>query len=986
MVVLSMGDMLKRLGWTDGFHIPISNEVNRGLENEVMHLTLRRAKTTVAYDLAKSKFEGLHKHLKFLQLESGQNQILLNEFTRQIDAEKHQYHINKGHKEKMNQEIRQIRKEIADIEDRQVLRKVDLTRSLLKMELMKSEATWDTEALIGWDDALRKRDGDNELLIKFAEEDDRIMKELESRRQMLCLEVINRKKLIEKMVAECLNYEQVLDKTGKLFKKQTIEQRALMKRWQDSIGVLRQRDEDLQDVELQIDSAGEALLIQQELVEEQNTFLKNERTNNSSIEEETANLNQQNSRARRDLNQIIDYIAMLTNDHGTVQRLLSNTGHQLEKERVKRKQLDLDAEQRKRHIDAIQCELVELKLRSNEVSSSSMSSADRVKRLEGIIDHQNRLEMNLDIDVTRIQGILYRSQQILRELRDSYRIIEAEVRGCQLSITLMHRRAEIERTEKEKQEAAVYELEFRMDRLNSRLEHMEGVIKDSEGSELMQNRITGLEQKITREKDIRTQLQNQVTRLSDEMRRLTSAIAADAATYHELQGKLVDNKLLYEGGLKMVQAAKQRTQQRQVDENIFRLRVSQLNKCISREDNNIYNLNRLKIDLETAMQARKLEIQAHRDIVLAQRNTLAEEISRLRMDISSRGIRLEQFNSKHHIALMSLGHGDGGDVLSITHIKVRNSQQKYELEQRGDELDSKINKMESEIVAMENTLKVVNMTNQRFKSSLTTIEENDDEAREMRQFQKQINEGILNLKEVNNLLAQKQEYMYDLQDSCNEFLIQRTHLIDVLSNLKNESNKYEIEDAARAEKIHRTNRQIKMNKNNIPNQLKMKYNKDLYIRQMQDANKTAFHKLVDIGDRYADLAPLLTDYIAAEGLSLPKPRSRLSHSDSNATSDSVVTPNNPPSSRNSSNEATTCSTGSSSSAIHNVFLQNTSTISEIESIATNNVLKFDESTILSGHSHPQTLRRGSLVHRNPFAPRSNSLKKRAKIKDGKSNH
>lgn len=50
------------------------------------------------------------------------------------------------------------------------------------------------------------------------------------------------------------------------------------------------------------------------------------------------------------------------------------------------------------------------------------------------------------------------------------------------------------------------------------------------------------------------------------------------------------------------------------------------------------------------------------------------------------------------------------------------AQEKIILQQEGDVLDAKIKKAEKEIEAMENTLKVVNTSNETYRKSLTMID------------------------------------------------------------------------------------------------------------------------------------------------------------------------------------------------------------------------------------------------------------------------
>lgn len=93
-------------------------------------------------------------------------------------------------------------------------------------------------------------------------------------------------------------------------------------------------------------------------------------------------------------------------------------------------------------------------------------------------------------------------------------------------------------------------------------------------------------------------LQSQVQNIENEMRRLTNAIQSDNAQLESLQDKLQNEVLSFEGGMKQTVTAKQLSQQKQVDENILRLRVNQLENIMKREDYNIYTMQKFRVELE----------------------------------------------------------------------------------------------------------------------------------------------------------------------------------------------------------------------------------------------------------------------------------------------------------------------------------------------------------------------------------------------------
>ncbi|KAJ8979530.1 hypothetical protein NQ317_017678 [Molorchus minor] len=186
---MNLEEILKRLGWDDGFQIPISNSENKALEEELAKLSLRKAKTKAVLDRATERLDGLKDHFNYVSLENDQNQKLITAHRQQLRALEHQYQITKAEKEGLEQETKQTMKELRASEEREEKKKYELEKGVAKAEKLKQETDWDVEALAAWEEALKKRDEDNELIKKFSQEDERKYNELEARRQLLQLEV-----------------------------------------------------------------------------------------------------------------------------------------------------------------------------------------------------------------------------------------------------------------------------------------------------------------------------------------------------------------------------------------------------------------------------------------------------------------------------------------------------------------------------------------------------------------------------------------------------------------------------------------------------------------------------------------------------------------------------------------------------------------------------------------------------------------------------
>lgn len=142
-------------------------------------------------------------------------QLLLTAHNQQLETETGVLRTKQAENERLQQEIRQMNKNAADMELRSVQKKNDLEKGLARVEKLKAESSWDGDALCAWEEALKKRDEDNELLKKFSKEDQRKANELEARRQNLQVEVGKRRQLVEKLSADLNSYEQILDRTGR---------------------------------------------------------------------------------------------------------------------------------------------------------------------------------------------------------------------------------------------------------------------------------------------------------------------------------------------------------------------------------------------------------------------------------------------------------------------------------------------------------------------------------------------------------------------------------------------------------------------------------------------------------------------------------------------------------------------------------------------------------------------------------------------------
>lgn len=124
-----------------------------------------------------------------------------------------------------------------------------------------------------------------------------------------------------------------------------------------------------------------------------------------------------------------------------------------------------------------------------------------------------------------------------------------------------------------------------------------------------------------------------------------------------------------------------------------------------------------------------------REQINAEKKQLSDDKSSMKRRLDALTLSIEQRKNKYWILSAAMGSdnsaddNDGGDddddddrtSFRISEHRIKLTREKLELQETGDRLDERVQKMETEIRAMENTLHVLNASNNCYKSSLSSV-------------------------------------------------------------------------------------------------------------------------------------------------------------------------------------------------------------------------------------------------------------------------
>ncbi|KAL1491322.1 hypothetical protein ABEB36_011935 [Hypothenemus hampei] len=862
-------EILGKLGWNDGFQIPVANVENQALERELAALTLQKVKSKNSLDVAVTRLNNLKSHFKFLNQENEQTQKLITAHKQQYDSEENQFHSLKGENNKVEHDVQEVHKKMQFLEERMANQKKTLENAVIKVDRIKQETGWDIEALKAWEETLKKRDEDNELIRKFSKEDERKFNELEAKRQFLQGEYDQKNFTVKKKMCDLHGCEMIIERTGKAIKQQMDERDALIKQWKDSVKMLQQRDQDIETTQNRILEAERMLANHQEQLEEENAMLGNEKKNNHEIDMEIEKLTALNTRMRRDLADLQQNIYAVANECSTVKRLVTASANNLEKLRIQSRKIEVETDKKERKCIKYEKDMENLQSKIIDMKGNNFSAAERIKKIKKMIETEEKRCNILMSDTDKINGQLYRTNQLLKEQQSVGKTLEIQINQTHCICNKLRKHIVDEKKALEKVKEVVYNMQFRIDEFEQRLCKLEGSNKSEEPTDENEEKIRNLEKTLAEHVEVQHTLQTQVERLQDEMRKLSNFIAADREELEILKNKVENYSLVYDIGLKQIATAKRSTQEQQVEENIMRLRINRIETNMKKEEKKIFNLQKLRLALDQAMKEHTLEIDTKKVIVLAKKRNLEEEKGRLKSDISLRKVKIEQMQKKYHIELMTLGKDEEGQPLSVTHFKIKFAQEKFTLQQQGDELDNKIKVAEKEIVAIENTLKIVNLTNVAFKNNLSPLKDDDIELKEMNILEKIHKEKLQEIRKVRQKLAEQQAVNDEIVKQLNEHLKpQRIEKHNVIKHLEEDNIFIGEQERNKEEKLRRTEAQLRKYLRKLQSRDLSVYEQDLEVRQLRDANNTVMKRIHFMMNNNIDTAPNIRKYIEEHNISL----------------------------------------------------------------------------------------------------------------------
>ncbi|XP_012288293.1 coiled-coil domain-containing protein 39 [Orussus abietinus] len=511
--VSTVEEVLEKLGWGDGFRIPVANEENRRLQLEIERKTEHKSSLSNELEKLEGRVTKIAKHLNLVALEHGLNQKLLTAHSGQLDAEEHLYRLAENTRSNVRQSARQLQKEKKDLVERISLVESEITKLSAKLKASKTTAEFEKDRLLRWEEILQREDERNQLINRYAKLDEKKFKELELKRQKLEVELKELRGTVFSTFDDVHEMEIFLDRTAKAYVDALSERRRLIDQWSQSVLVLRQRDNGIQDAVREIDTLKEIGREKVDAYNEAVQFFEHQVADNKQLEELIRQLEKKHAMVKDEYRGLLDTIGVYRNEYGTQKKYLEDLSRRAQSMRVKTKKKRFDIESKFLKVEELRKQNNDLRKTFEEISSQQLSIAEREKQFEDMLQREERRKHLIMKETSRIEGLNLRATNRENELESERKALEIrnQAEHKKVNVLAAFHLKEEKRLKDKKEE--IYRFDFEIQQCEARLARLTGQDCDKTETDKKQKAFDDLRNVFNEKTEIAKLLQAQITNL-----------------------------------------------------------------------------------------------------------------------------------------------------------------------------------------------------------------------------------------------------------------------------------------------------------------------------------------------------------------------------------------------------------------------------------------------------------------------------------------
>nr|XP_014341535.1 PREDICTED: coiled-coil domain-containing protein 39 isoform X2 [Latimeria chalumnae] len=863
--------ILAEVNWDEGFAIPVANEENKALEDQLQENQKEKVNLENQVTEYEDRIHAMAEHLKNVRQELSHTQSICRAREKEIETEEHFKTLAEREMGRLKQEILRLENEMISLREKRNIQENNIFRATQKVEELKSQLNWDQQALEAWLEESARKDEDTFTIQKYAQEDDGKIRALSQQLERMTNEANQKRKTLDAKLTETIMVQIELDKIAEDFRRAHSERQELIRQWENTIEQMQKRDQEIDNCALLLAEQKQKIRERDAMIKEKLHFLENEAGNNREYEKKISSTERLATKLRAEYQNHETSRASLQNELECLKTTVDRTATDLEGMRTKVANLKKEIQKKEKKLNFAQNEQANLTEKLNSATESTLSVEERATRMEEMLKKEEQQVQELEIQLRHVREQLFKKYQELHDQKMKEKNISAELAGNRAVLRNLNCRLHKLDHEALKQQEIIYNQDFQIQQLERRISRLKGEINTDEKRGL-KLKVAELTRSLEEKTNIYNLLIAQLKKLQDDINYVKKEMEKTGLEKDNLSVKIEELTLFNDSSDKELKRIRVAKQDLMVEDNILKLEIKRLRDALYNKKGSVLSLEKRKLQLQTAMRERTEEIKVHKEMLQIQFRMVDQERQSISAELHDRLAKIDKLKKRYEILMVSMAPPEGEEEKSQAYYVIKAAQEKEELQREGDELDAKIRKAEKEVRAMENTLYLINNRNATYRSSFKTVTETSEEyedklkleeqkraaeekyrykRRQIRELQEDIQSMGLTLDNMNRDAAAQNQSVEDHQ-------IKIVHLNKELDDQKPKLERVK----KQCLKLRKEIRSAKKSKSETQEE------RDIDLRELKDFNRSVNNLLVDAMESYPDVATALQMYFQQKHLIL----------------------------------------------------------------------------------------------------------------------
>ncbi|ELK25442.1 Coiled-coil domain-containing protein 39 [Myotis davidii] len=664
-------DFLSGLHWDDGFAIPVANQENKILEDQLSKLQDEKSYLQNQLRVYEERINAIASHLKNVRQEFLYTQSLCKAREHEIESEEHFKTIAERELSRVKNEIRRLENDITLIREKKSDKENQIFKLTQKLDDLKRQMNWDQQALEAWLEESAHKDSDALTLQKYAQQDDNKIRALTLQLERLTLEGNQKRKVLDNETTETLSAQLELDKAAQDFRRIHNERQELIKQWESTIEQMKKRDRDIDNCALTLAKIKQETREKENLVKEKIKFLESEIGNNTEYEKKISVADRKVSKCRKEYQQHEVHKNQLKDELDVLKATVNRSSSEVEALRKNTSKIKKDIEGETTRLQRIKKSNENAKENLEQITEKTMSAEEKATNLEDILKEEEKSVKEVEIQLTILKGVLFKIGHELQTETMKEKSLISEIEGTRSSLK----------------------------RLNQQLHKL----------------------------DFETLKQQEIMYSQNDLYFIKMSNSKNFDEKKSLMTKINELNLFNERSEKELSKARALKQDLMIEDSLLKLEAKRARELLHSKAEEVLSLEKRKQQLQTTMEERTEEIKVHKTMLASQIRYVDQERQAISAEFHERLSKIDKLKNRYEILTVVMLPPEGEEEKTQAYYVIKAAQEKEELQKEGDSLDAKINKAEKEIYALENTLQVLNSCNNNFKQSFKKVTPSSDE-------------------------------------------------------------------------------------------------------------------------------------------------------------------------------------------------------------------------------------------------------------------